>query len=86
MSQYQTKLWGARFEQSPTHDVIAFSTSIGIDWRLWEADIDGSVAHVLMLGDQNIIPKPEATVIRDGLKTVQKQIATVLASGENPIC
>ena len=85
---YDKKLWGGRFESGPASqlsaDVITFSTSIGIDWRLWEADIDGSIAHAEMLGTQGIISKSDAKEIVGGLKSVRQQIETALNVGENP--
>lgn len=81
---YEKKLWGGRFTGGPTSDVIAFSTSIGIDWRLWEADIDGSIAHAKMLGKQGIIPVEDAAAIVDGLKQVANAIETELKAGNNP--
>lgn len=83
-SSYDKKLWGGRFESGPTADVIQFSTSIGIDWRLWEADIDGSVAHAKMLGKQGILSKSDADEIVRGLEVVRTQISDALAKGENP--
>jgi argininosuccinate lyase len=81
---YDKKLWGGRFETGPSKDVIAFSTSIGIDWRLWEADIDGSIAHAEMLGAQGILSDKDSREIVGGLKTVHQAIATALKVGENP--
>lgn len=81
---YEKQLWGGRFETGPTRDVISFSTSIGIDWRLWEADIDGSVAHAEMLGKQGIITSDEAFEITKGLSQVRAEIAAALSKGENP--
>lgn len=83
-SGYDAKLWGGRFETGPSQDVIAFTTSIGVDWRLWEADIDGSLAHASMLGAQGIISPSDAKEIIDGLKTVRLKIQTALNAGENP--
>ncbi len=84
MSSYEGKLWGGRFENGPSKDVITFTTSIGIDWRLWEADIDGSIAHASMLGAQGIISSSNTNEIIDGLKTVRLKIQTALNVGENP--
>lgn len=81
---YAKKLWGGRFESGPSRDVITFSTSIGIDWRLWEADIDGSIAHATMLGAQGVVSVTDATEIVRGLDLVRGQIARALEAGENP--
>lgn len=71
---YSKRLWGGRFTGGPASDVIAFSTSIGIDWRLWSADIDGSVAHATMLGRTGIIAPDEATELVRGLELVRQQL------------
>ncbi|MGC8602419.1 MAG: argininosuccinate lyase [Desulfomonilaceae bacterium] len=47
-----------------------FNASISFDKRLFREDIEGSVAHVRMLGAQNIIPIEEAVKIEEGLKQV----------------
>ncbi len=83
-SGYDKKLWGGRFESGPSSDVIAFTTSIGIDWRLWDADIDGSIAHAEMLGAQKIISAADAAEIVKGLKLVRTDIEKSLIAGENP--
>ena len=84
MSKYDSKLWGGRFENGPSKDVIAFSTSIGIDWRLWEADIDGSIAHAKMLGAQGILSTDDTQAIAEGLEVVRQQILSTLQQGKNP--
>lgn len=83
-SGYDKRLWGGRFESGPTADVIAFSTSIGIDWRLWLADIDGSIAHAKMLGKQRIVAPDEATTLVNGLADIRDDIRVELEAGQNP--
>lgn len=83
-SSYDKKLWGGRFETGPSKDVITFSTSIGIDWRLWEADIDGSIAHAQMLAAQGILSQADSMDIVTGLNAVRQQIGGALSLGENP--
>jgi argininosuccinate lyase len=48
-------------------EVLAFSSSLALDRQLLREDLVGSMAHVLMLGRQGVIPAPEARLIRDGL-------------------
>lgn len=48
-------------------EVLAFSTSLGLDRQLLKEDLLGSMAHVTMLGRTGVIPAKEARVIRDGL-------------------
>lgn len=61
------KAWGGRFSVSPDARSEAFTASIGFDVRLVREDIRGSVAHVRMLGRQDIIPPADAKTIEDGL-------------------
>ena len=50
------KLWGGRFQKSAEAWVDEFGASIGFDQQLVMEDIEGSVAHVTMLGAQGILP------------------------------
>ncbi len=47
-----------------------FNASISFDRRLFREDIEGSIAHVRMLGCQAIIPAEDAVKIEEGLKQV----------------
>ena len=58
-----SKLWGGRFEVGTDREVEAYTASIGVDARLWDADIRGSIAHVRMLGDTGILPKDDSLKI-----------------------
>lgn len=69
-SSYDQALWGGRFTDAPHKDAILFSTSIQVDWRLWRADIRGSIAHARMLGDCGIIEPSESNSIIDGLSAI----------------
>ena len=48
-------------------EVLTFSSSLSLDKQLLREDLLGSMAHVTMLGRQNVIPAADARVIRDGL-------------------
>ena len=50
------KLWGGRFTEGVNELVNTFNSSISIDSRMYKEDIEGSLAHVKMLGKQGIIP------------------------------
>ncbi|MBL8935498.1 MAG: argininosuccinate lyase [Archangium sp.] len=54
-------------------EVLAFSTSLGLDRQLLKEDLLGSMAHVTMLGRTGVIPAKEARVIRDGLVDLWKR-------------
>ena len=64
------KLWGGRFKKGTNELVNDFNSSINVDCRMYEEDIEGSLAHVKMLGKQNIIPKESAKKIEDGLNEI----------------
>jgi argininosuccinate lyase len=76
-------LWSGRFETAPDAAMLRFSTSLPIDSRLWRYDIAGSMAHVQMLGTQQIIPQDEAEAIRAGLQNVAADIETGHIKFEN---
>jgi len=57
------KLWGGRFSKSTDGAVDDFNSSIRFDARMYRQDINGSIAHATMLGQQNIISSDEASLI-----------------------
>lgn len=67
-------LWGGRFEKEMDEIVKYFNASIFYDQRMYHEDIEGSVAHVTMLGEQGIVSKEEADSIIAGLRSIEKQI------------
>ncbi len=70
------KLWGGRFNK-PTHKLVdEFNASIEFDQKLYEQDIQGSIAHATMLGQCGIIPKAEAQTICSGLENIAHKIST----------
>ena len=68
------KPWSGRFQEGTNKVVEAFTSSIAFDVRLWQYDIQGSVAHAEMLGRQGIITEDEKTLIIQGLRRIDKQI------------
>ncbi|NQN49503.1 argininosuccinate lyase [Streptococcus suis] len=62
------KLWGGRFEASLEEWVEEFGASIRFDQKLAKYDIQGSLAHVKMLGATGIIKLEEAQAIQTGLE------------------
>ena len=64
------KLWGGRFKKGTNELVNDFNSSINVDSRMFVEDIEGSLAHVKMLGKQEIIPKDAAKKIEDGLNEI----------------
>lgn len=68
------KLWAGRFQKETDLVVNDFNSSIQFDARLYEEDINGSIAHATMLGEQGIIEKSEADKIVEGLRGILKDI------------
>jgi len=68
------KPWSGRFQESTNKVVEAFTSSISFDVRLWQYDIQGSIAHAEMLARQGIIAEDEKTLIIQGLRRIEKQI------------
>lgn len=64
------KLWGGRFTEGVNELVNTFNSSISIDSRMYKEDIEGSLAHVKMLGKQGIIPLKDSKKIVEGLKEI----------------
>lgn len=64
------KLWGGRFTERVNELVNTFNSSISIDSRMYKEDIEGSLAHVKMLGKQGIIPSEDSKKIVEGLKEI----------------
>jgi argininosuccinate lyase len=68
------KLWGGRFTK-PTHRwVEEFNASISFDQELAEEDIQGSIAHVTMLGACGILTREETGQIIEGLESILKRV------------
>jgi len=68
------KPWAGRFVGKTSRTVESFTESISFDYRLWRYDIEGSIAHVRMLGKQGIISKREMAKIIKGLQELAKKI------------
>lgn len=67
-------LWGGRFEKEMDEIVKVFNASIGFDQRMYNEDIDGSIAYVTMLAAQGIVTKEESGKIIAGLETIREKI------------
>ncbi|MBQ9389244.1 MAG: argininosuccinate lyase [Synergistaceae bacterium] len=67
-------MWHGRFTKDTAKTVQDFTQSLDIDWRMAEADIEGSIAHVKMLGKTGILPEDEAVKIEEGLTKVLGEI------------
>ena len=68
------QLWGGRFTKEPDQLVWNFNASISYDQKLYRQDIEGSMAHVKMLGRQGILTEDESGQILEQLGIILKQI------------
>ncbi|WP_040952435.1 argininosuccinate lyase [Gorillibacterium massiliense] len=66
-----SKLWGGRFTKKTDQLVEEYTASILFDKELAEEDIQGSLAHVKMLGKSAILSADDVEKITDGLLKVQ---------------
>ena len=72
-SSSEKKLWGGRFKQSTDALMETFSASISFDKRLYDCDIEGSIAHCKMLARCKIITSAESKKIIKGLQRILRE-------------
>lgn len=69
-----SKLWGGRFTKETNQLVEKFTSSIEFDQKLALEDIEGSLAHVEMLGSCGIIPAEDVEQIKKGLSSIREKV------------
>ncbi|MCK5571392.1 MAG: argininosuccinate lyase, partial [Bacteroidetes bacterium] len=65
-----------RFRKPLDPAALRFSSSLHLDRRMYEEDIEGSLAHVAMLADRGVISKRDARDIARALREIREEIAT----------
>ena len=80
MSSSAPKLWAGRFAQDTDALVHQFNASLAFDQRLWPYDIEGSIAHVKMLGECGIIAREDAQAIAAGLEALAADLHSGVAA------
>lgn len=68
------KLWGGRFTAKAEEWVDEFGASISFDYQMASEDLEGSLAHVKMLGNQSILSKKDVKEITEGLHQLQHEL------------
>ena len=75
MKKKNTAVWGTRFKQKTSKLFQNIGSSINIDKRLYNEDIQASIVHASMLSKQKIISNSRAKKIINGLKKIKKEIS-----------
>ena len=68
------QLWGGRFTKETDKLVYNFNASISFDQKFFKQDIEGSIAHVVMLAKQGILTKEEKDAILKGLTGIRQDV------------
>ncbi len=68
------QLWGGRFTKETKDEVFRFNESLSFDKRLFEQDIEGSIAHVVMMEKQDILTLEEKDSIVKGLTQIKEEV------------
>ena len=72
------QLWGGRFTKETDKLVYNFNASISFDQKFYKQDIEGSIAHVTMLGKQGILTEEE----KDDIVKCLNEILADVESGK----
>src|SRR5260221_68769 len=67
-------IWNGRFKSRLDPQALRFSSSLGVDRRLFREDIEGSIAHVSMLARRKILTRKESSIIVRALRQIRKEI------------
>jgi argininosuccinate lyase len=68
------KPWNGRFTEPTDALVEVFTASVPFDHRLYEHDIEGSIAHARMLARSGILSNGECAAIVEGLEQIRAEI------------
>jgi len=68
-------LWGGRFDSQPGDTLWSYTTD-DTDRRLLADDLDGSIAHVTMLGETGILTEDEMSGLLEGLGRLREEAVT----------
>ena len=68
------QLWGGRFTKETDKLVYNFNASISFDQKFYKEDIEGSIAHVTMLGKVGILTTDETEAIIRTLKDILSEV------------
>jgi argininosuccinate lyase len=63
-----------RFSKPAAEIAQRYSESVSFDWRLYQYDIAGSIAHAAALARAGVVTADERRKIWNGLRAIQKEI------------
>ena len=69
----EKKLWGGRFSGTPDPQFAEFNNSFRFDRRLFDVDVEASIAYCAALERAGVLSPAEGSQIREGLKSVGEQ-------------
>ena len=70
----KSEAWSALFSEPMSDLVKRYTSSVFFDKRMWEADIQGSLAHAAMLAAQKIIGAQDHASIQSGMTQIRAEI------------
>lgn len=68
------QLWGGRFTKETDQLVYNFNASISFDKKFYKQDMEGSIAHVKMLGKQGILTRQEMNDIVKAIREILTEV------------
>ena len=68
------QLWGGRFTKETDKMVYNFNASISFDQKFFAQDVEGSIAHAVMLEKQGIISLEEKDAIVKGITEIREEV------------
>ena len=71
----KSQAWSALFSEPMSDLVKRYTSSVFFDKRLWQSDIQGSLAHAEMLAAQKIISAQDFADIQRGMAQIAEEIA-----------
>ncbi|RYZ13254.1 MAG: argininosuccinate lyase [Comamonadaceae bacterium] len=70
----KSEAWSALFSEPMSDLVKRYTASVFFDKRLWQADIEGSLAHAEMLAAQGILAAVDHAAIVQGMQQIRAEI------------
>lgn len=66
-------VWSGRFETSPARGLLEYSSSVGVDRRLWKYDIACSRAHIAAQVASSVLSEDDADALLRGLDAIEAE-------------